>query len=168
MTTSDTEPLITPAARGWIGRKYEPVWYDVSATEIAKYCYAIGQHDARYFDDAVARTQGLRGIAAPLSYHTVARIAAFMIRPRIDLLEDGAPDDDFPPVRATQAMAGETHITFNGYVYAGDRLRIDKTLTNMVEKRGTHGAMVVASFTFELTNQLDELVSVEHYSRILR
>lgn len=160
--------IITPEALEWVGRVYEPAWYDVSATDIAKYCYAIRQHDRRYFDSEVAKQHGLRAIAAPLSFHSVVRIGAYMVRERSTLLEDGAPNDDFPPVRATQAMAGETRIKSFGMIYAGDHLRIDKTLTKMVEKKGSAGPMAIVSFDYKITNQLDELVSTEDYSRILR
>jgi acyl dehydratase len=152
---TDAEQIITPEAREWIGKVYPPSYFDVSATDIAKYAYTMGETSPVHFDEKAAQDAGFRTIVAPLGYYVAVRIGATMVRPRSEMIDDGTPDDDFPPVRATQVMAGETDAKFVGRIHAGDRITVQKSLGLM-------------KLRFRLSNQLGEEIVVEDYTRILR
>lgn len=160
--------LITEGARAWIGRTDPPVTVEVSATEIAKYCHAVGETSPEHFDEAAARAAGHRAVVAPLGFYVAVRIGAALIRPRTELAEDGTPDADLPPMAVTQVMAGETHARFTGRIHAGDRITVEKTVTGLTEKVGSSGPFVLMGLRHRLTNQRGEEVVVEDYSRILR
>jgi acyl dehydratase len=163
-----TEEIITPEARAWIGKVYPPAYVDVSATDIAKYAVTMGETAPEHFDESAARAAGFRAIVAPLGFYVAVRLSSTMIRPRSDILEDGTPDDDFPPVRATQVMAGETDVTFTGRIHAGDRITVEKSLVDLTEKVGSKGRLGLMKLRFRLSNQLGEELVVEDYTRILR
>lgn len=163
-----TEQIITPEAREWIGKVYPPAYIDVTATDIAKYAVAMGETAPEHFDEEAAKAAGYRAIVAPIGFYVAVRIASVMIRPRSELIEDGTPDDDFPPVNATQVMAGETDATFVGRIHAGDRIKIEKTLVDLSEKAGSKGPMGLMKLRFRQSNQFGEELVVEDYTRILR
>lgn len=163
-----TGGLVTDEARAWIGRSDPPVTVEVSATDIAKYCHAVGETASEHFDEAAARAAGYRAIVAPPGFYVAVRIGAALIRPRTALAEDGTPDADLPPIAVTQVMAGETRARFPGRIHAGDRITLEKTITGLTEKSGSSGPFVLMGLRHRLTNQLGEEVVVEDYSRILR
>lgn len=160
--------MITPEAREWIGRVYPPKFYDVSTTDIAKFSHAVGETSPVHFDPGRAQEAGFRDVVAPLSYYIAVRTAAYMNRPSDELLADGVSGEDFPPIRATQSMAGETRVRFINRIYAGDRIRIDKTLIDLYEKRGSSGPLAFMKFTFRLSNQTGAEAVIEDYTRVLR
>ncbi|HZZ45876.1 MAG TPA: MaoC family dehydratase N-terminal domain-containing protein [Pseudonocardia sp.] len=162
------EQIITPEALSWIGKVYPPAYADVSATDIAKYAVTMGETAREYFDEDAAKAAGFRAIVAPLGYYVAVRLGSTMVLPRSAILEDGTPDDDFPPVRATQVMAGETDVTFTGRIHAGDRIRVEKSLVDLTEKVGSSGRLGLMKFRYRLFNQLEEELLVEDYTRILR
>lgn len=160
--------LLTAQAHAWIGRSDPPVSVEVSATDIAKYCHAVGETAPEHFDEAAARAAGFRTVVAPYGFYVAVRIGAALIRPRTELAEDGTPDVDLPPIAVSQVMAGETHARFPGRIHAGDRITVEKTITSLTEKSGSSGPFVLMGLRHRLTNQLGEEVVVEAYSRILR
>lgn len=160
--------LITDEARAWIGRSDPPVTVEVSATDIAKYCHAVGETAPEHVDEAAAREAGYRTIVAPPGYYVAVRIGAALIRPRTELAEDGTPETDLPPIAVSQVMAGETRVRFPGRIHAGDRITLEKTVTGLTGKTGSSGPFVLMALRHRLTNQLGEEVVVEDYSRILR
>jgi acyl dehydratase len=166
--STPTDQIITPEAREWIGKVYPPTHVDVSATDIAKYAHTMGETAPEYFDEAAARAAGFRAIVAPLGFYVAVRITSTMVRPRSEIIEDGTPDDDFPPVNASQVMAGETDATFTGRIHAGDRITVEKSLVDLTEKTGSSGRLGLMRLRFRLSNQLGEQLVVEDYTRILR
>ncbi|MDP9144262.1 MAG: MaoC family dehydratase N-terminal domain-containing protein [Actinomycetota bacterium] len=167
-TETDPDQIITPEAREWIGKVYPPSYFDVSATDIAKYAHTMGETSPVHFDEKAAQAAGFRTIVAPLGYYVAVRIGATMVRPRSEIIDDGTPDDDFPPVRATQVMAGETDAKFVGRIHAGDRITVEKSLVGLSEKSGSSGRLGLMKLRFRLSNQLGEEIVVEDYTRILR
>lgn len=160
--------LVTERARAWIGRTEPPATVDVSATDIAKYCHAVGETAPEHFDDAAARAAGFRAIVAPPGFYVAVRIGASLVRPRSDLADDGTLDADLPPMNVSQVMAGETRVRFPGRIHAGDRITLEKTITGLTEKKGSSGPFVLMELRHRMTDQFGEEVVVEDYSRILR
>lgn len=163
-----TGSLVTDEARTWIGRTAPPVSVDVSATDIAKYCHAVGETAPEHFDEAAALAAGHRAIVAPPGFYVAVRISAALVRPRAELAEDGTADADLPPMAVSQVMAGQTRVRFPGRIYAGDRLTLERTITGLTDKVGSSGPFVLMTLRHRLTNQLGEQVVVEDYTRILR
>ena len=76
--------LVTDEARAWIGRSDPPVTVEVSATDIAKYCHAVGETAPEHFDEAAAHAAGYRAIVAPPGFYVAVRISAALFKPRED------------------------------------------------------------------------------------
>jgi acyl dehydratase len=160
--------LITDEARRWAEGSFKPFRYVVDRTSIARYAHAIGEDDPIHFDSEVAKAAGFDDVVAPPFFPYVIRMHAAHLVPRAELEPDGSFAGDVPPVESTRAMAGETSIELGAPVVAGDEIVLHKRIADMYEKVGRSGPMVFVTMEFTFTNQRDELVAREHFTRIYR
>ena len=65
-------------------------------------------------------------------------------------------------------MAGETTLQLGVRVHAGDVIRMEKRIVDLFEKQGGSGNLVFVVQQFTFTNQRDELVMREEFTRIYR
>lgn len=160
--------LITDEARGWAERSFEPFEFLVDRTSIARYAHAIGETDPIHFEPDEARAVGYEDVVAPPFFPYVIRMHAAHLVPKSELELDGSFAGDVPPVETTRAMAGETSMELGVPVVAGDEIRLEKRISDMYEKVGRSGPMVFVTMEFAFTNQRDELVARESFTRIYR
>lgn len=160
--------LITEQARRWAEGTYPDFQYVVDRVAIARYAHAIGESDPIYFDSEAARSAGYDDVVAPPLFPYVIRMHAAHLVPRSELEPDGSAGGDVPPVETTRAMAGETTMEFGSPVVAGDEIVVSKRITEMYEKTGRSGPMVFVTMEFSFTNQRDEMVAREQFTRIYR
>lgn len=160
--------LITDEALRWAEGSFEPFHYVVDRTSIARYAHAIGEDDPIHFDPEAAEAAGFDDVVAPPFFPYVIRMHAAHLVPRAELEPDGSFAGDVPPVESTRAMAGETSIELGAPVVAGDEIVLHKRIADMYEKVGRSGPMVFVTMEFTFTNQRDELVAREHFTRIYR
>lgn len=160
--------MLTEEARQWASRPFEPYVVTVSATDIVRYARAIGETDARYFDTVAAQAAGYADIVAPPYFPYTVRMQGANLRDRGDLEPDGSSSEDVPPIESSRAMAGETKIEMGVPVIAGDTIHLTKRIVDIYEKSGRSGELVFVVQEFRFTNQRDELVMAEAFTRIYR
>lgn len=160
--------LITDEAREWAARSFELFEFLVDRTSILRYAHAIGETDPIHFDPDAARAAGYEDVVAPPFFPYVIRMHAAHLVPKSDLEPDGSFAGDVPPVETTRAMAGETSIELGVPVVVGDAIRLEKRISDMYEKVGRSGPMVFVTMEFTFTNQRNELVARESFTRIYR
>jgi hypothetical protein len=68
MTTEQKEFEITDEMRAQYGVESEPWTYEVTTTSVRMYARGIGSTDPIHYDVDFAKSQGFRGIVAPLGY----------------------------------------------------------------------------------------------------
>jgi acyl dehydratase len=161
-------PVITEEARRWADREYPEFEMQVTATDIARFAYATGETDPIHFDRAAAMAAGYPDVVAPTLFTYVVRMHASALVPPDELEPDGSPRADVPPLPTRRAMAGETRVVLGERVVAGDVIRVQKRLAQMYEKEGRSGPLVFVEMEFTFTNQRDELVARENFTRIYR
>ena len=161
------ESLLTPEVRAWAGRDYPHSDVAITARDIAKFAYATGETDRRYFDAEAARAAGYRDVVAPPMFYLLLRSEPSHLRLRGELADDGSARDDIPPLRVTRAMAGETELTFDGRFVAGDVVTCRKRLTDITEKQGRSGPLVLLHFEYRYEVAGRTVVS-ERFTRIFR
>ena len=161
------ESLITPEARAWADRAYPDVDVAITARDIAKFAHATGETDPVFFDAAAARAAGYRDVVAPQMFYLLLRSEPYHLRSRSELERDGSASEDIPPLAVTRAMAGETQLEFSGRFVAGDVVTCSKRLTDMTEKQGRSGALVLLHFEYRYVVEGETRV-VERFTRILR
>lgn len=160
--------LITEEARAWADQAYPDFSMTVSRTDILRYAHAIGETNPIYLDVTAARDAGYADLVAPPFFPYVIRMHASNLGPRQDLAPDGSATADVPPVETTRAMAGEITIELGAPVIAGDTIRVVKRIVDMYEKEGRSGPLLFVTMEFTFTNQQDELVAREEFTRIYR
>jgi len=160
--------LLTNEARAWAKAPFDPYEVTVSATDIARYARAIGETDPIFFDPEAARATGYADVVAPPYFPYTIRMQAANLRARNDLEPDGSSSEDVPPIETTRAMAGETKIEMGVPVVAGDTITLEKAIVDIYEKSGRSGDLVFVVQAFKFTNQNDELVMREEFTRIYR
>lgn len=160
--------LITEAARRWAGTVADTRVFPVTEADIRRYTTAIGETDPIHLDPDAARSAGHRGLVAPPLFTYVVRMQCFNVVPAAEVEPDGSTKGDTPPVTVQRAMAGETVIELGVPIVAGDRIAVSKTVSDMYEKEGRSGALLFVVFDYHFTNQDDEMVAHETFTRIFR
>lgn len=160
--------VITDGAREWARRDYPVYTFQVGRTDIQKYAHATGETDPVHFDPEAARAAGHADVVAPAFFPYVIRMHAAHVAGRAALEPDGSASADVPPLPTTRAMAGETSIDLGEPVVAGDRITVTKRIVDMYEKEGRSGSLVFVTQEFTFTNQREEMVACERFTRIYR
>lgn len=160
--------IITQEARAWAEQSFPPYTVTVGRTDIQRYASAIGETDPIYFEVEAARASGHPDLPAPPYFPYTVRLHAANLVPAGELKPDGSATADVPPLPTTRAMAGETVIEFGETIHAGDTLRLEKRITDLFEKEGRSGTLVFVKTEFVFTNQRDDVVFREEFTRIYR
>ncbi len=159
---------ITDEARRWAQRPFAERTFQVGRNDIMRFAYAIGATDAVHTDVSAARTAGYRDLLAPAYFPYTLRMHASNLTERHNLELDGSASEDVPPLDTKRAMAGETEIEFGSPVFAGDVITVSKRIVDLYEKHGRSGTMVFVKTEFKYSNQHDEIIMSERFTRIFR
>jgi len=123
--------LLTEQHLAWIGREDPPVHVEVSRRDIVKYAIATGQQLQKY----------LGGDEAPPMF--VFNLFG-ALRPLGELGEDGlALDPGGPPLPLPRRMAGGVELRLHRAIRPGDRLRGVSRVSEIHEREGRLGPMIV-------------------------
>lgn len=160
--------VITEEARQWAAKPFEQYETTVSRTDIARYARAVGETDSVYYDVDAAQSAGHPEVLAPAYFPYTIRMQAAHLIDRSDLEPDGSSSADVPPLPTNRAMAGETRLEMGVPIHAGDTITLDKRIVDLYEKTGRSGALVFVTTEFVFTNQRNELVMSEQFTRIYR
>ncbi len=147
----DTTDTITDEMRSHIGVASEPVTYDVSRWEIARFACAIGDDNPLYGDEPAARESAVGGLIAPA---TILR--SFL---------PGPTPEPFPEPFAHILDAGSSYRFFHP-VRAGDSITVVRTLKDLFTKSGRLGEMLFKVQEIAYTNQLGQLVATQETTTI--
>jgi len=161
-------PVITEEARAWADRDYPDFEYLVTAIDIARFARATGETNPIHYDPAAAAAAGYAGVVAPTMFPYVIRMHGATLVPSDELEPDGSPSADVPPLPTKRAMAGETSIELGARIVAGDVITVRKRLADMYEKEGRSGPLVFVEMEYTFTNQQDDFVARESFTRIYR
>ena len=160
--------VITPEARAWADQAFPSYSVTVSRTDIQRFAMAIGERNSIHTDIDAARVAGYADLVAPAYFPYTIRMQASTLGRKDALAADGSPVADVPPLSTTRAMAGETSIEFGAQIVAGDTITVEKRIADLYEKDGRSGALVFLVTEFVFTNQRNEMVMRETFTRIFR
>jgi acyl dehydratase len=131
--------LITPEMLLLVGVDYPPVVYDVDKSAIRLWARAVGYTDPVFYDEEVAHRQGHPSLPAPpgfLGHERYGPVEAIGAK--------GPPIWDLNP-DAPRHLLGGNEIESLAPVYAGDVLVATARITDIKERRGSVGDMLIAS-----------------------
>lgn len=118
-----------------IGNAWPPVVYEVDRTGIRMWARAVGLEDPVYYDENMARKRGFERLPAP---------PGFVGLPR---RQPGDPEPG-PPIRGLhpelhRSLNGGTEFEYRSPILAGDELVATTTITDIKERSGSIGKMLL-------------------------
>lgn len=158
MSEAATEPLITDEMRAEINKKSEPWTCEVDKTAVRMFARAVGHTDPVFYDESEAKKAGYRSLPAPPGY-----LGTPVFDPRDSDPTFGArrgrrmPEPSRPLKRI---LNGGTEIEYFDDICAGDTLTAVSYVSDLAERKGSIGEMLITTTKTEYTNQDGKLVAV--------
>jgi hypothetical protein len=150
--------VITDQMRSRIGVESEPARYEVDNTGCRQFARAVGYTDPVFYDEDYARSKGYRGILAPAGFlgHPVIVPGQPALTPEAFRLE----------IPYKRVLNGGTDIEYFADVCSGDVLTAATKLTNLTEREGKVGPMLIVDTETTFRNEAGETVAVQRGSAI--
>jgi hypothetical protein len=151
--TQEKTSVITDEMRARIGVESEPVPYEVDNLGCRQFARAVGYTDPVFYDEDVAKARGYRGILAPPGFlgHPVHNPNKPARAPEAFRL-------DIPYKRV---LNGGTDIEYFADICSGDRLAASTKLSDLVEREGKIGPMLIMSTETIFRNEKGETVAIQ-------
>jgi len=143
--------LVTPELEALVGTAWPPVVHEVDRTGIRMWARAVGIDDPIFHDEAAAREAGYERLPAPPGFMGVPRRMP-------------GDDEPGPPIRGlhsdlTRSLNGGTEYEYRSAVMAGDELVASTTISDVKERSGSVGPMLL--ITRETTYRRgDDIVAI--------
>jgi len=144
--------LITDELRAAIGRESSPVTYEVDNLGCRQFARAVGYTDPVYFDEGYAKSQGFRGIVAAVGFlgHAVYNPARPARGPEITGLN----------IPLKRVLNGGTDIEYFDTICAGDVLTATMKVSDIQEREGRMGPMLIVSTENTFKNAAGKTVAI--------
>ncbi|MCC7364266.1 MAG: MaoC family dehydratase N-terminal domain-containing protein [Dehalococcoidia bacterium] len=159
MTEAAAEPLITDAMRATIGQRSEPTISEVTTTGVRMFARSVGHVDPVFYDVEEAKKAGYRSLPAPAGY-----LGTPVYDPRYNDATFGGRRGQGPgpqPSRPlTRILNGGTEVEYFDDICAGDVLTAVGYTSDIQERAGSIGQMLITTSKTEYTNQDGKLVAV--------
>jgi acyl dehydratase len=147
------ESLITDDMRAVIGVESEPWTVEVDRTSVRMFARAVGYADPVFYDEDEAKRRGYRSLPAPPAFLGTQVFT---------------PADDTNPVvgprlfetTLSRILNGGTEVEYFDTVCAGDVLTARARLTEVNERMGSIGSMLITNVATEYRNADGRLVAV--------
>ena len=144
--------VITDEMRAVIGKESEPGTYEVDNTGCRQFARAVGYTDPVFYDEAAAKAKGYRDILAP---------AGFLGHPVVIPGQPVRTAEIFRlNVPFTRILNGGTDIEYLGDVCAGDILTATSKLSNLEEREGRLGPMLIVTTETAFKDRSGKVVAV--------
>lgn len=143
-----------------VGTVSEPRIVDIEKGFLKFFAKATGETDPTYFDEEAARAAGHRAIPVPPTYFFSLHMGAPAKRGDVFDLENGLGVD------MQRVLHGEQGFTYHRLVYAGDRLTITTTTSDIYVKKGGALEFVVQDTRYE--NDKGELCAEARQVTVVR
>ena len=148
--------LVSEEAQAWIGKSDDPVEVEVTRRDIIKYSIATEQQLDKYTSGDEAPPMFVAGLSRE-------------IIPIDDLGDDGLPPASLvPDLPLRRVMAGGVSFRFHRPVRPGDVLIFNRTLSNIVGKKGKSGSLIFVTYSITCETKDGEAVLDQEQTRILR
>lgn len=144
--------VITDEMRAAIGKESEPVTYELDNTGCRQFARAAGYADPVFYDAAAAKSRGYRGVLAP---------PGFLGHPVVIPGQPARMSEVFRlDIPYKRILNGGTDIEYFDDVCAGDALTATSKLTDLAEREGRVGPMLVVSTETTYRNQAGKTVAI--------
>ncbi len=144
--------LITDELRAAIGRESPPVTYEVDNLGCRQFARSVGYTDPVFYDEDYAKSHGHRGIVAPAGFlgHPVYNPARPARGPEM-------PGLNIPLKRV---LNGGTDVEYFGEICAGDVLTGTMKVSDLQEREGKMGPMIIVSTETTFKNKAGATLAI--------
>lgn len=144
--------LITDELRAAIGRESPPVTYEVDNLGCRQFARSVGYTDPVFFDEEYAKSQGHRGIVAPPGF-----LGHPIFNPAKPARGPETPGLNIPLKRV---LNGGTDVEYFEEICAGDVLTCTMKVSDLQEREGKMGPMLIVSTETDFKNKAGKTVAI--------
>jgi hypothetical protein len=159
MAEATAESLITPEMRATIGVKSEPTTLEVDKLQIRLFARSVGHTDPIFYDEAEAKKAGYRSLPCPPGYLGTPVFDPRTSDPTFGGRRGAGPGPQ-PSRPLKRILNGGTEIEYFGDICAGDVLTSVSYTSDLQERKGGLGEMLITTSKTEYTNQDGKLVAI--------
>ena len=144
--------VITDKMREVIGKESDPVTNEVDNTGCRQFARSVGYTDPIFFDEEYARSTGYRGFVAPPGF-----LGHPVVGPGKPVPASPYSQLDIPYKRV---LNSGTDVEYLDDVCAGDRLTATTKISELTEREGKLGPMLIVSTETTYKNQDGKVVAI--------
>ena len=151
---ADEGSLITPEMKAEVGKRSEPSMYEVDKLQVRLFARSVGHTDPVYYDEAEAKKAGFRSLPCPPGYLGTPVYDPRTSDPTFGGRRGAGPGPQ-PSRPLKRILNGGTEIEYFDDICAGDVLEAVSYTSDLQERKGSIGEMLITTNKTEYKRQSD-------------
>jgi N-terminal half of MaoC dehydratase len=151
---ADEGSLITPEMKAEIGKRGAPTTYEVDKLAVRMFARSVGHVDPIYYDEAEAKKAGFRSLPCPPGYLGTPVFDPRTSDPTFGGARGSGPGPQ-PSRPLKRILNGGTEIEYMDDICAGDVLEATSYISDLQERKGSIGDMLITTSKTEYKRKSD-------------
>ena len=151
---ADEGSLITPEMKAEVGKRSEPSFYEIDKLQVRLFARSVGHTDPVYYDEAEAKKAGFRSLPCPPGYLGTPVYDPRTSDPTFGGRRGAGPGPQ-PSRPLKRILNGGTEIEYFDDICAGDVLEAVGYTSDIQERKGSIGEMLITTSKTEYKRQSD-------------
>ena len=151
---ADEGSLITPEMRAEVGKRSDPSIYEVDKLQVRLFARSVGHTDPVYYDESEAKKAGYRSLPCPPGYLGTPVYDPRTSDPTFGGRRGAGPGPQ-PSRPLKRILNGGTEIEYLDDICAGDVLEAVNYVSDIQERKGSIGEMLITTSKTEYKRQSD-------------